>query len=218
MIQIRRGRTSSWRRPMKPLANGQPGYDKDKHKIKIGDGITPWQLLPYASGLKADEILNSELAAKVKYMLDSEDKTIMTYGTEFPTKDNVGQVYLQYYDTEPETDYIVEAGADNMWNYQKWYSGRARCWGTFKVTTEIQSAFSGNALYYSNAIKNVPYPFTFINIPTETATIQSPGFITWLAGRGMNTSTQSAAYSIISPDKQISTTYNISLQVDGFWR
>lgn len=218
MIQIRRGKTASWRKPSKPLAAGQPGYDKDKHKIKIGDGISHWATLPYASGLRADEILNSETVAKARYIADSEDKTIITYGTDFPNKDNVGEVYLQHYDTEPETDYIVEYGSDYMWTYQKWYSGIAKCWGTFKITTEIQSAFNGNALYYNNAIKNIPYPFTFINVPSETVTLQSPGFITWLAGRSSNGTTQSAAYSIISPDKQNSTTYTVSIQVEGFWR
>jgi hypothetical protein len=35
MIQFKRGKTSSWYSQKTPLAEGQPGYDKDKHKIKI---------------------------------------------------------------------------------------------------------------------------------------------------------------------------------------
>lgn len=218
MIQIRRGKTANWRKPSKPLAAGQPGYDKDKHKIKIGDGLTPWSLLPYASGLGSEDILMPEAEAKIRSLLDPEDSTLITYGTEFPTKENVGKVYLQHYDAEPETDYVVEYGSDYMWTYQKWYSGIAKCWGTFKITTEIQSAFNGNALYYNNAIKNIPYPFTFTDIPSETVTLQSPGFIAWLAGRTGNSTVQSAAYSIVSPDKQNSSTYTVSIQVEGFWR
>ena len=133
MIQIRRGKTASWRKPSKPLAAGQPGYDKDKHKIKVGDGVTSWSLLPYASGLNSDDILLSESKAKLRNTRDSEDSTLITYGTECPNENTVGQVYLQYYETDPETDYIVEFGVNNSWSYQKWNSGVAKCFGTLKI-------------------------------------------------------------------------------------
>ena len=41
MIQIKRGTTKNWRKYNLRLLAGQPGYDKDKQKIKIGDGVTP---------------------------------------------------------------------------------------------------------------------------------------------------------------------------------
>ena len=58
MIQIKRGKTKNWRKLKKVLAVGQPGYDKNKHKLKVGDGETLWKELPYASGLFAEEILH----------------------------------------------------------------------------------------------------------------------------------------------------------------
>jgi hypothetical protein len=56
MIQFKRGSTASWRKNKVKLAAGQPGYDKDKHKLKIGDGESTWAELPYISGLSNEEI------------------------------------------------------------------------------------------------------------------------------------------------------------------
>ena len=219
MIQFRRGTTKSWRNTKTKLASGQPGYDKDKHKIKIGDGEKLWAELPYASGLSAQEILDSEISAKARNEHDNEDKTIITYGIEAPDKSTVGQLYLQQYDAEPEVDYVVSSGIDGIWTYQKWKSGIAKCWGTLSLTTNIQDAFDGIELFHDNKMKSVKYPLTFKDVPCETATIQSPGAIAWLASKSMNTKSRSGVYVVISPDEQqIDAIYNISLQVEGLWR
>lgn len=219
MIQFKRGSTKSWRGTKTNLAPGQPGYDKDKHKIKIGDGKTSWAKLPYASGLSAEEILDSEKDAKSRNKADAEDKTLFTYGTEIPDKNTVGQVYLQQYEAEPETDYIVSSGVSGIWTYQKWKSGIAKCWGTITLTTNIQNAFEGIELFHDNKMKSVKYPLTFKDVPSETATLQSPGPIAWLASKSKNTTSASGVYAIISPDKQsTNAVYSISLQVEGSWR
>ena len=220
MIQFRRGKTKNWRETKTILASGQPGYDKEKHKIKIGDGEKSWVTLPYASGLSADEILSSEKDAKKLFdPLDIFSKIIITYGTEVPDKDTVGQLYLQYYETDPETDYIVSSGINGIWTYQKWKSGIAKCWGTLPLTTSVQNAFEGSMLFYDNkTMTQIKYPFTFKNIPSEVATLQSPGGMAWLANRRKNTQSYSGVYSLISPDKLNSASYNVNLQVEGHWK
>lgn len=219
MIQFKRGRTKNWRKLKKPLSAGQPGYDKDKHKIKIGDGETSWKELPYASGLSEEEILDSEKNAKIKRSLDPEDTTIITYGTEGPDKSTVGKLYLQYYDAEPEVDYVVEYGANGIWTFRKWFSGLAECWGTQTVITSIKEEIEEIKLYCDNkTMKNIKYPFTFKGTPQETASVQSPSGIVWLAGRQQNSSKQSGAYSLVSFNKQSNATYKIAINVRGFWR
>lgn len=220
MIQFKRGSTRSWLSNRKPLAAGQPGYDKNKHKIKIGDGESLWGTLPYASGLAAEEILNSEAAAKVRYNLDHEDGTVITYGTENPDRNTVGKLYLQYYDAEPEADYVVSFGSNGIWTYQKWHSGIAKCWGILPFSTSIQTAFENLPLYLNNTtMTKVDYPFTFKSVPSETAVIQSPGGVVWLTGKSKNSKNQTATYNLISTDKQTNpATYNIVFQVEGFWR
>lgn len=119
MIKFKRGTTKNWSKLKTPLADGQPGYDRDKQKLKIGDGKTKWDDLPYASGLHADEIVVEESKA--------EKDTPFTYGKKSPDEDTLGKVYLQHYKTDPETDYIVSNGIYKGWTYQKWHSGIARC-------------------------------------------------------------------------------------------
>jgi hypothetical protein len=220
MIQFRRGKTSSWRKSTVTLEAGQPGYDKEKHKIKIGDGSKAWSDLPYASGLFAEEILNSEADARSRKSLDAEDTTLITYGTAAPNKDTIGQLYLQCYDTDPEVDYVVSSGVDGIWTYQLWNSGIARCWGMYSLTTNVLNAFEGVGLFYDEGkMKNITYPVTFKTVPTETATLQSPGGLTWLARKSKNTKKASGLYTIISPEKQMTNAvYSISLQVEGFWK
>ena len=229
MIQIKRGSTKSWQK--QSLAAGQPGYDKDKKKLKIGDGKSSWNDLPYASGLSNDDILSSEEDAKTRRkaalslnplnilaaLFDSP--AVITYGTAGPDEDTVGQIYLQQYDTDPEVDYIVAAGVDKGWIYQKWKSGIAKCNIVFEVSTSVQT--SAGALYQNTTtIGNLSYPFNFIEAPSENATVQSPGGLVWLTGaKKLNTTTHSAAYNILSVDKLTdSATYRISLEVVGFWK
>ena len=220
MIQFRRGSTKNWRATTQKLASGQPGYDKDKHKIKVGDGESTWTELPYASGLFEKEILDSESNAKSKQKIDSEDKTLITYGTEVPNASTVGQVYLQQYNAEPEVDYIVSSGINGIWTYQKWKSGIARCCGQVSLTTALQTSLEGSGLFQdANKMTSIEYPFSFIELPTETATVQSPGGIVLLANKGKNTTTTSGVYTILSLDEQlVPADYTISLQVEGLWR
>lgn len=219
MIQVKRGSTKSWRSSKTKLAAGQPGYDKDKHKLKIGDGTSSWEALPYASGLLRDDIFSSEAAARVYNALDSENNTIITYGTTAPDKNTVGQLYLQYYDAKPEADYVVESGINGIWSYQKWNSGKARCWGTFDFTTAVQSELGGSLYKNSASMLKIAYPFTFNDIPSEISSIQSPSGLVWLAAsKGLNTNKYSAIYNIVSPDSLGTNTYKISLDVKGFWK
>lgn len=225
MIQFKRGSTESWKKLKKPLAAGQPGYDKDKHKIKVGDGEKLWDKLPYAS-ISEEEVLDSEKNAKVRRKEDPESLAIMTYGTEGPDKNTVGKLYLQYYDAEPEVDYVVEYGVDGIWSYRKWHSGRAECCGTVTVQATVQTAVG--ALYSdSKNMKKIDYPFAFIAqpsnpekvTPNEMASIQGPGDLVWLAARESNSKTHTAAYSILSPNKQQSAAkYEVTIRAEGFWR
>lgn len=232
MIQFKRGKSASWQSQATPLADGQPGYDKDRRKIKIGDGKSSWKDLPYASGLFADEILDSEKEAKIKTkakaalnplaglvskVFNLEDRPIITYGTEAPDEDTVGRIYLQHYESAPEVDYVVEFGFNNGWYYRKWKSGRAECYGTLDVSTIIQETV-GSVYRDCNVINKLEYPFTFSGVPQEIATIQTPGNIVWIASKEKNTESQSAVYTIISADKQATAaTYTISISVSGFY-
>lgn len=46
-IQIRRDAASVWTSINPILSDGEFGYERDTNKIKIGNGVTPWNTLPY---------------------------------------------------------------------------------------------------------------------------------------------------------------------------
>lgn len=49
-FQLRRSTSSNWTSTNPILQSGEPGFEIDTYKLKIGDGITRWNLLPYISG------------------------------------------------------------------------------------------------------------------------------------------------------------------------
>ena len=129
MIQIKRGKAATWKKLKTPLAAGQPGYDKDSHKLKIGDGETLWDKLPDATGIRSEEVLTSESIA--------DELTIFTYGTKNPTSSTKGKVYLQQFDGAIETDYVVETGKNLNYFFRKWNSGFIECWGTGDIPSKV---------------------------------------------------------------------------------
>lgn len=46
-FQLKRGTAARWLEVNPILAQGEPGYEYDTHKLKIGDGIKTWTQLPY---------------------------------------------------------------------------------------------------------------------------------------------------------------------------
>lgn len=52
-IQIRRGKAAFWESENPILHDGEPGYEKDTRRLKIGDGSTHWRELPYSAGGEA---------------------------------------------------------------------------------------------------------------------------------------------------------------------
>lgn len=46
-IQFKRGTASRWAELNLVLEAGQPGFATDENRLKIGDGVTAWNDLPY---------------------------------------------------------------------------------------------------------------------------------------------------------------------------
>lgn len=160
------------------LSNGQPGYDRRTHKLKIGDGRSTWQELPNVGGLDYDQVLDSERKAKIRRAINPTDKTVFTYGTEPPDANIVGQVYLHQYDGDIETDYVIETGVNKGWHYRKWYSGYFECWITTTLT-EDKSVNISNAigsLFVSDNIGSLDYPVAFEEPPTEIVSVEALSF------------------------------------------
>jgi hypothetical protein len=51
-FQLKRGTAARWAEVNPILAQGEPGFVYDENRLKIGDGVTPWNNLPYLDGKK----------------------------------------------------------------------------------------------------------------------------------------------------------------------
>lgn len=49
-LLIRRDIRANWARVNPILLNGEMGYESDTGRLKIGDGVTPWNFLQYYVG------------------------------------------------------------------------------------------------------------------------------------------------------------------------
>lgn len=55
-FQLRRGQSHVWTRNNPVLAAGEPGFELDTNRLKIGDGSTPWVDLKYVG---EEEVYNA---------------------------------------------------------------------------------------------------------------------------------------------------------------
>lgn len=46
-LQFKRGTSRAWRHQNPTLLKGEPGFEVDTKKLKVGDGVTCWNRLPY---------------------------------------------------------------------------------------------------------------------------------------------------------------------------
>lgn len=74
-FKLKRGSAQAWKEQNPILAAGEPGYELDTHKLKIGDGSTHYNDLPYiCKGTDADIELNIATTDQIKELFDKEDE------------------------------------------------------------------------------------------------------------------------------------------------
>lgn len=67
-------------------------------------------------------------------------------------------------DGEAVADFVIEQGATKSgWEYRKWASGKAECWGRFSVDVAINEAWG---CLYMGRVAERNLPFEFASVPT----------------------------------------------------
>ena len=83
-FQLRRSISSNWSYTNPVLQAGEPGFESDTYKLKIGDGITRWNLLPYISGQAQQQGPTGPTGPTTSYIFDGGNSTsIYTIGPAF---------------------------------------------------------------------------------------------------------------------------------------
>ena len=72
-FQLKRGLANAWQRNNPILAPGEPGWTIDTHVLKIGDGVTPWNILDAVSG---EEISEEDIQRAINAYLEEHPITI----------------------------------------------------------------------------------------------------------------------------------------------
>lgn len=84
VIKLRRDTTTNWATDNPVLEEGETGWDTDLRRVKLGDGVTAWNDLPWAADEAADvdaETARAEAAeAGLDTRVDSLEASRSTYG------------------------------------------------------------------------------------------------------------------------------------------
>lgn len=59
-FQVKRGTAARWEELNLILNPGEPGFEMDTFKLKIGDGSTPWKELPYVNDVDISKYITIE--------------------------------------------------------------------------------------------------------------------------------------------------------------
>ena len=119
---LKRASTETWESLNPVLKYGEPGYEKDNGKLKIGDGITPWNNLSYLTDVNTKiivdnpqegEVLTYNAAANRWENKKLEFSNIISGTTEYwndkpqliPKKDTI-IIYTDYQSKEEEGNII----------------------------------------------------------------------------------------------------------------
>lgn len=77
-VKLRRDTANRWYRLNPVLEDGEPGYEKDTGKMKIGNGSSPWRDLEYVEG-EAPELTDHINAAEPHPVYDDGPSLTLLY-------------------------------------------------------------------------------------------------------------------------------------------
>ncbi len=119
---------------------------------------------------------------------------------------------------QPVADFVVSHGKEDAWYYRKWNSGLAECWYRKQFTADVTTVTG--SLYTSGpiALTDVAFPFSFMELPSITATLAPMENAGFLSPSGGLTTDKTGAYRIFRPTAITGGTYRICYHVVGIWK
>lgn len=71
-FKFKRGTAAQWLETNPILAAGEPGFELDTNKLKIGNGISNWTYLPYTVDIEQDLNYITISSEKIKSLFQEE--------------------------------------------------------------------------------------------------------------------------------------------------
>lgn len=103
-FQVKRASAKRWEELNFLLAAGEPGYELDTGKLKVGNGVTPWKELPYIGEVELPAADSSILIATI---LDD----VITLKTSARFYDKNNEYILENDETEIVLAKIAKTGS-----------------------------------------------------------------------------------------------------------
>lgn len=114
-------------------------------------------------------------------------------------------------------DYVVDKGFSNIWNYQKFASGRTTIWARVTVSSAACSTAMGNWYRTADVVGQVAWPFALAGIPSVNVAFggDDAGALAWL--RGQSTKEVFSGAYCVRPTSATLSGY-VYIQVMGWWK
>ena len=123
--QLKRGTAERWRAQNPVLLQGEPGFEYDTGKLKIGDGFTPWSALEYINDGAVFNALTRD---------------------GFPTVGNVGTIY------KAQEEVALYQWNDKTYEYELLSSGEQLIDELVKDVDEVRQQMAELEEYLSGTI------------------------------------------------------------------
>jgi len=133
-IQLRKGTSSEWSAANPVLASGEPGFERDTGRFKIGDGTTAWSGLYYASIIPTGFIAGNNV--NISLGTNGSTATINVSGSVQQSQSLVTTVFNETGSTLPKmTAVYINGGHGDMPTIQKAIAtGDTTSAGTYGLT------------------------------------------------------------------------------------
>ena len=129
VIKLRRGTAAEWQTANELLQLGEPGYEKDTNKLKIGDGVTLWNDLDYVAGGSSQHINTSSIEITGNTYYAGESITVYQIDSTTPNRvyDNIDTDLVLtrdenggLYNIALEESYDDNSPTGTEWNADGW--------------------------------------------------------------------------------------------------
>lgn len=144
-FQLRRGLAEEWRSVNPTLALAEPGFEKDTYRLKIGDGITPWNYLPYLNGGESTlHYLGMTTLASGETIIHALDRIVTDYQVTHPTYElDAGAIAIV-----DESEYIYNGTLWQEFGNESLYETKAEAQAAYE---ELQDLLNLEAVARTNA-------------------------------------------------------------------
>lgn len=112
-------------------------------------------------------------------------------------------------------DYVVATGTSGIWNYRKWASGRAECWGKTSRTVTNWGTNAWGGIYNC---ANVSLPFAFTAITIALANVSCGNLYAPAYGDATEIQTNSVATFNCNVPVTGSKTFKAHMLIHGRWK